>query len=298
MILNPQRTRHIGLVILLLPSLFMIFSFYPISDNTQAGAAGDWDLNYHYDMGAPITIADIKDNLSGLTYHPDSDHLFAVLNNPEEIIELSKQGKIIRRIALNGFIDTESIDYLGNGLFVVSEERRHRLVFFYIDSTTKVIDYANVDHIPLNWASDENKGMEGVAWSARYGFFVLQEQPPKLVHHTPHDAEPLLDASRLNDSLPDEVLDYAGISMLQAGEEYLLVLSDESHNLHALNLQGQPVSKLSLTKGLFNLWPLMEQPEGVAVDKDGNIFIVGEPNQMLTLTRKTRLAQIPDKPRS
>lgn len=298
--MNQNNPKHLLYWSVAMSSLLFacIMSLYVLTDTAQAQAAGDWDLNYHYEIDNPVTIDAIEDNLSGLTYHPGSDHLYAVLNNPEEIIELNKQGEILRRISLKGFIDTESIDYIGNGLFVVSEERRHRLVFFYLDSETASIDYANTQHIPLDWASDENKGMEGVAWSARYGFFVLQEQPPKLVHHTMHDAEPRLDAARLNDRLPFAVSDYAGISMLQADQEYLLVLSEESHNLHALSLQGAPVSKLSLKTGLFNLWPLMKQPEGVAVDNDGNIYIVGEPNQMLTLKRKTRLAQAPIKPHS
>ncbi|WP_438970276.1 SdiA-regulated domain-containing protein [Methylophaga sp.] len=270
----------------------------PFTPDAQAHVS-EWDLNYHYDIGQPVTLKTIKDNLSGLTYHPESDHLYAVLNNPEEMIELSKQGEVIRRITLDGFSDTESIDYLGNGLFVVSEERRHRLVFFYIDSDTVSIDYAETQHVPLDWANDNNKGLEGVTWSARYGFFVAHEQPPKVMHHTMHDAEPQFDASRLNNELPFDVSDYAGISMLHDGdEEYLLVLSEESQSLHALNLQGIAVSSLSLKAGLLNLWPIMKQPEGVAVDNDGNIYIVGEPNQMLTLKRKTRLAQLTGKPHS
>ncbi|WP_211116127.1 SdiA-regulated domain-containing protein [Methylophaga sp. SB9B] len=33
----------------------------------------------------------------------------------------------------------------------------------------------------------------------------------------------------------------------------------------------------------------MRQPEGVTADSDGNIYVVGEPNQLLILTRKTPL---------
>jgi uncharacterized protein YjiK len=65
-----------------------------------------------------------------------------------------------------------------------------------------------------------------------------------------------------------------------------------------LSLQGEPLSRLSLRNGFMKLWPVMEQPEGVAVDNDGHIYIVGEPNQMLVLTRKTHLAQLSAKPRS
>jgi uncharacterized protein YjiK len=58
-----------------------------------------------------------------------------------------------------------------------------------------------------------------------------------------------------------------------------------------INLSGDKVASLSLKTGPFNFWPIMKQPEGVAVDNDGHIYIVGEPNQMLKLTRKTTLKQ-------
>lgn len=291
--LQPQHRIFLGFILFLVLVLLM-----PWSKQATATAGGDWDLNYHYDIGEPITLPGIKDNLSGLTYHPGSDSLFAVLNNPEILIELSKQGDILRQIPLRGFIDTESLDYLGNGLFVVTEERRRRLVFFYVDADTEVIDYEASQVIPLGWASDENRGYEGVVWSPRHGFFIVQEEPPRLIHHAMHDAEALINVEQLNRVLPSSVSDYAGLSLLRAAEDYLLVLSEASHSLNVLNLEGEPLSQLSLRSGFMHLWPLMDQPEGVAVDNDGHIYIVGEPNQMVKLTRKTRLAQLPSKPRS
>jgi uncharacterized protein YjiK len=278
--------------------LFVLAILIPWPNNSAATAAGDWDLNYHYEIGPLTTLAGIEDNLSGLAYHPGSDSLFAVLNNPEVLIELSKQGELLRQIPLKGFADTESLDYLGNGLFVITEERRRRLVFFYVDADTEVVDYQNTQSIPLGWANDENRGYEGVVWSPRHGFFIAQEEPPMLIHHAMHDADTVISVEDLNHSLPLDVSDYAGLSLLQADDDYLLVLSEASHSLNVLNLKGEPLSRLSLRSGFMRLQSLMEQPEGVAVDNDGHIYIVGEPNQMLVLTRKTRLAQMTAKPRS
>lgn len=290
---QPKHSLLIGFILFLLLVLLM-----PWPKQATAVSGADWDLNYHYEIGKPITLPGIKDNLSGLTYHPGNDSLFAVLNNPEILIELSKQGEILRQIPLRDFVDTESLDYLGNGLFVVTEERRRRLVFFYVDADTEVIEYEASQAIPLDWANDENRGYEGVVWSPRHGFFIVQEEPPRLIHHAMHDAEALIDVDALNRALPSSVSDYAGLSLFRADDDYLLVLSEASHSLNVLNLQGEPLSQLSLRSGFMHLWPLMEQPEGVAVDNDGHIYIVGEPNQMLTLTRKTHLAQIATKPRS
>jgi uncharacterized protein YjiK len=251
-----------------------------------------WDMNSHYDVGKPVKISGIEDNLSGLTYHPESDHLFAVVNHPTQLIELTKQGDIVRRIHLDGFVDTESVDYLGKNTFVVSEERRQQLVFFSINDATTKVRYDKSERLPMNWAEHSNRGMEGVAWSAQYGFFVLQEEPPKILNHVLHHTETSIDVEKLNHSLPNHVDDLAGISLFYSEQQpFLLVLSEASNALHMINLSGDKVASLSLKTGPFNFWPIMKQPEGVAVDNYGHIYIVGEPNQMLKLTRKTTLKQ-------
>lgn len=251
-----------------------------------------WDLNSQYEVGHPINIHGIDDNLSGLTYQPESDHLFAVQNNPTQLIEMTKHGDIIRRIALSNFVDTESVDYLGNNTFVVSEERRQQLVFFSITDTTKNISYEKSERLPMNWIEQKNRGMEGVAWSPQYGFFILQEEPPKILNHVLQHTETDIDVAKLNHSLPKHVDDFAGISLFYVEQKpFLLVLSEASDELSMINLSGDRVTSLSLKTGPFNLWPIMKQPEGVAVDKDGHIYIVGEPNQMLTLKRKNDLKQ-------
>ena len=48
--------------------------------------------------------------------------------------------------------------------------------------------------------------------------------------------------------------------------------------------------KQALGSGPYRLWPKMTQPEGVTVDTEGNIYVVGEPNQFMVLRRKTLLS--------
>ncbi len=271
-------------------SLILLLSY----SNTQAKIKQTalWDLNAHYVIGKPITISDIKDNLSGLSYQPESDHLFAILNNPTQLIEMTKKGKIIRRIDLEGFADTESVAYLGQNRFVVTEERRQKLVFFTIDDTTHNIKYSESERLHISWAKLDNHGMEGIAWSPQYGFFIAQEEPPMISNHVTNETKASIDVDKLNRTLPSLVQDFAGVNLFYIEQSpFLLVLSEASHQLSMINLNGDTVSKRSLKKGLFDLWPVMKQPEGVTVDNDGNIYIVGEPNQLLTLKRKTSLPQ-------
>jgi len=223
-------------------------------------------------------------NLSGLAYHPPSDKLYAISNNPERIYILNKQGYVEREITLEGFQDTESIDYMYDDFFVIAEERRRVLAIIELHPDTEHVDYAAAEKISVGDPDGDNKGLEGVVFSETSGLFVVQEAPARFIHQ----AYPLTEAyqptfqalkrTQLN------VKDLSGLSKLHSQPGRLLALSDESHSLHIIDLNGVELSRIRLRKGWFNLRPVMQQPEGVTTDLEGNIYLVGEPNQFLVLT--------------
>lgn len=65
---------------------------------------------------------------------------------------------------------------------------------------------------------------------------------------------------------------------IDARTGHALVLSDESRMLLEIDRAGRPVSFLSLLGGLNGLDSGIQQAEGVAMDEQGNIYIVAEPN--------------------
>ena len=67
---------------------------------------------------------------------------------------------------------------------------------------------------------------------------------------------------------------------------HTLMLSDESRLLVELDLQGKPRSFISLFGGLNGLVHGIEQAEGVAMDGEGNIYVVGEPNRFYVFSRR------------
>ncbi len=67
---------------------------------------------------------------------------------------------------------------------------------------------------------------------------------------------------------------------------HTLVLSDESRLLLELDAAGQPVSFISLLGGQRGLKFSIGQAEGVAMDEDGTIYLVSEPNLFYVLRKR------------
>ena len=73
-------------------------------------------------------VEGLDDDISALTYDPDRKTLFTVTNARSELIELSLDGRILRRVPLTGFGDPEAVEYVGPNSYVITDERQQRLI--------------------------------------------------------------------------------------------------------------------------------------------------------------------------
>lgn len=283
---NKTRSRLLLIVLLLSTILSGCLWFSTVSSATTKSSEV-WDLN-HYLLSKTLMIDGIEDYLSGITYHPDSGNLYGIINNPEQIVVISKNGQLLRKIDLIGFSDTESIDYVEGNRFIISEERQQTISFVDILETTKEVHYSDVKTLALLPPEKNNKGIEGIAFSPRHGVFFVQEMPARIMHFALENDEQTKQFDVMK-NLRLEVDDFSGLTLLQGPEERLLVLSDDSHSLHVIDLSGEEISRIRLGSGPYRLWPKMSQPEGVTTDAEGNIYVVGEPNQFMVLRRATPL---------
>jgi uncharacterized protein YjiK len=76
--------------------------------------------------------------------------------------------------------------------------------------------------------------------------------------------------------------DISGLHFAEQTQQ-LLVLSDESRQLLSLDDDGTIQSQFDFDPWLFGIGRVIEQPEGVTMDKQGHIYIVGEPNIFLVM---------------
>ena len=228
-----------------------------------------------------------QDETSGLTYNEQTGTLFTVTGHTPQLVELSRQGKVLRRIELKGFSDPEAVEVMAQGRMAIIDERKRRLVSFSLEPDQHVLDAAHYPSLDLGFEQAGNKGFEALAWDARSQRLVLgKERSPMGIfavtldqQHLPSGAPTLLSHAHLG------VRDISSLS-IDPRTGHALLLSDESRLLLELNRAGELVSFMSLGRGGAGLEQGIEQPEGIAVDEQGDIYIVAEPNLFYRFSKR------------
>lgn len=245
-----------------------------------------------YRVALEIQVEGVDRNLSGLTWNNDTKTLFAVTNNPPRLIELTTDGKPLRRIALHDFHDTEAVEYIGDNHYIIAEEQKQDLSLVTIDAhTTELRAEERRQRISLSMGKAGNKGLEGLAWDfAAKRLYVAKERDPIHIYEVggfPHAPNTTLDIVVGQNRERDSGLFVADVSGLDfsARFQHLLVLSDESKLIVELDKQGRPISSLPLdTRAGFSR--AIPQAEGIALDDQDNLYLASEPNLFYVL-RKT-----------
>ncbi|RMR58267.1 hypothetical protein ALP83_03026 [Pseudomonas syringae pv. actinidiae] len=227
----------------------------------------------------------LEDDVSGLSYDPDRKSLFTVTNQNPELVELSLDGKVLRRIPLVGFGDAEAVEYISPGVYVISDERQLRLIQIHVDDSTKSLNAADAEQLTLGISTSGNKGYEGLAYdSVGRRLFVARERDPVQIIEVRGFPKTDLQAPGnlqvIANSKRDGRLSVRDLSSLQFDEisGHLLALSDESKRILELDTSGHPIGSSSLAKGAMGLSKGVPQAEGMAMDAEGTLYLVSEPN--------------------
>ena len=230
-------------------------------------------------------IEGLDDDVSALTYDPIRKSLFTVTNKQAELVELSLEGKLLRRIPLIGFGDAEAVEFIGPETYVITDERQQRLIKVHVDDETRFLDAAEAEQLTLGIGLNGNKGFEGLAYdSVGKRLFVAKERDPMLIYEVrgfpqTNPQEPYA-THVVTNPRRDARLFVRDLSSLQFDERsgHLLTLSDESRLVLELDVDGRPISSLSLIKGQHGLRKSVPQAEGIAMDDEGTVYVVSEPN--------------------
>ncbi|MBD9413208.1 SdiA-regulated domain-containing protein [Pseudomonas sp. PDM16] len=228
--------------------------------------------------GKPLAGLD-EDETSDLAYSPLTGTLFTVTGKLPMLVELSRTGEVLRRIALKGFSNPEGVAVLENGNIAVTDERKRNLSIFELTADTEELDIADAQPFDLGFADAGNKGFEGIAWDpAQQRLLLGKERAPTAMFSLGSDGQHLLDQEL--QPLPSYGLGMRNLSALSVDPRtgHILALSAQSRLLLELDEKGDPVSFISLIGGRSGLEERIPRAEGVAMDEDGTIYMVSEPN--------------------
>lgn len=253
----------------------------------SAKRASVWLNGYRLDH--QTRLAAVKDDLSGISYNPDTDSYWAVLNTPQSLLELDGNLQVRRTIALTNFDDTEALAYAGANRLVIADERDQSIVVAPITGTTASLDKTQLQRVTLDTHGGDNKGFEGIAVDTQKNIiYVVRERDPMtlLTIRGLLSGDPGLEIET-SSVIDGEGLYFDDLSGLHFDEVSgnLLFLSDESKALAEITPKGEKVSYMDLISGFHELPSDVPQAEGVTMGPDRSIHIVSEPNLIYRFVR-------------
>lgn len=255
--------------------------------SAQARAESIWLPGYT----AVIQAKPLKGGIEGqetsdLAYNPVTRTLFTVTGKKPLLAELSLTGDVLRVIPLLGMSNPEGVAVLEGGNVAVTDERKNSLTIFHVDPQTRELSTEKLSSFDLGPRGKKNKGIEGIAWDPRQHRLVLgQERDPLALFSLTSDGGPSLNGAL--QPLPSDLL-MTNVSALSIDPRtgHTLVLSAESHLLLELDEKGEPISFISLLGGLNGLHEKIPRAEGVAIDEQGTIYMVSEPDLFYVFKRE------------
>jgi uncharacterized protein YjiK len=289
--LTSKKKLILGVALLLILSLGVVALWYfrviPLlwywsgipDDIPQALRLGEYRVTLE---ARPIAELD---DASSMTYNHETDTLFTTRNYPAQIVELSRDGEVLRRIPVTGVSDLEGISHMQGHLFVIIDERLQQIYRVELEADTTHVDVTNTPRLGLGVLQNGNLGFEGVTWNeSRHRLFVAKEKTPRVfeIDGLPRLMEGQGANLQIREWQPQQPFwrFLRDLSSLSRHDEngHMFLLSDESKMLAEYDEKDRLVGIMPLWRGFHGLTASVPQAEGVAVGRDGAIYLISEPN--------------------
>ncbi|HVW29277.1 MAG TPA: lamin tail domain-containing protein [Polyangiaceae bacterium] len=262
---------------------------------------GRYDLPEPTRTMPPDSTSLLAQEASAVTYDWDTDTLFVVGDGGTSVVQVSKTGALIDSMTLapggspqgTEFYDTEGVSYVGNGKFVLIEERyRQANLFTYVAGAT--LHRTDVQTVKLG-TTIGNIGLEGVTYDPETANFIfVKEKEPEGIFITSIDwaagtasnGSPTTDESvNLFDPSLVNTADFSDVYALSnlpslAGDptfDQLLIISQESGQIVQVDRAGNVKHRLTLVADPGDTLSVPDMTvEGITMDRDRILYTASE----------------------
>lgn len=253
--------------------------------NRQVTPADALDLSrYRVDIEA-VALEGVDDDLSALAFNDERNTLFGLVNGQPDLLEISLEGKLLRRVRIEGVRDMEGMAHIGGDRYVIAEERHQRLRIIELPDGVQTLDVSNSPRLTIAIDDSDNLSFEGLSWNAsEQKLLLVRERDPLRVlvveGFVNGDGDLLQVDITEKARLQEEDLFVSDLSAVEVDNlsGNLLLLSDESQMVVEYAPGGKAISLLGLRRGFHGLQRSVPQAEGMALDNERRLYIVSEPN--------------------
>lgn len=215
----------------------------------------------------------VASEASAVAWNADTGTLFVLGDEGDALVEVSTTGSLISTMTLTGFDDTEGLTYIGNGQFVLTEERlqdAYRLTY----SASGSVSRASLSSVSLG-DTVGNVGIEGISYDPLSDTFItVKEKTPQEANESTLDfalgtaTSSSLFTPNLGVSDLSDVQVLSGVATAESLDlDNLLIISQESSRLMEVDRSGTVLSWFDLAS---------TTAEGVTIDSNGVIYVVDE----------------------
>jgi len=259
-----------------------------IDDLEVIGVPGIASLDLaDYELSATHLLPPVAaSEASAVTYNWDTGTLFVLGDEGDALVEVTTTGAEVSQMTLLGFDDTEGVTYVGDGRFVIGEERIQD-VYLLTYAAGGSVARSSLPFVSLG-GTVGNQGLEGLSYDpVADNYVTVKEKLPQEVNlavidwSVPSGSSAPLFAPNLG------VLDLSDVQVLATvptlrgtpDEGNLLIYSQESAVLLEVTRKGAVLSS-------FSFAGIAGDAEGVTIGIDGTIYVVGETPALYVLTPK------------
>ena len=242
----------------------------------------------NYQLTRTVSLPAVQaSEASAVTWNWDSDSLFVVGDEGDAIVEVDRNGTLLSSMSLSGFDDTEGLTYIGNGQFVVVEERlQHAYVLTY--NAGGSVSRSSLASASLG-VTVGNVGLEGISYDPVTGqYIVVKEKTPQQVAA----ATLAFGTGTSGSAQVTSLFNPAGLGLLDLSDVQVLstvanASSPDAANLLIYSQESSLLLEVDRTGSVLSMYSLAgitASADGITIDRNGVIYIVDEGPNMYVLT--------------